>query len=149
MMPHIDLRYGRTYIPFDYDQDRFEVLAPAVESLPLSDVELGDRLDSPIASPRLEEVVEPGESVLIVVPDATREAGAGQIVNLLVRRLIANGTAPHDIRAIIATGIHRKATRAEKDHILTPFITQRIKVLDHDAMSILNRVSVGEISGGI
>ena len=148
-MPQIDLRYGRTYIPFDYDQERFEVLAPAAEARPLSDVGLGERLDSPIGSARLEDIVEPGESVLIVVPDATREVGAGQIVNLLVRRLIANGTTPHDIRAIIATGIHRKATRAEKDEILTPFITQRIKVLDHDAGSILNRVTVGETSGGI
>ena len=148
-MPQIHLRYGHTYIPFDYDQDRFEVLAPAADARPLSDPELGERLDSPIASARLEDIIEPGESVLIVVPDATRETGAGQIVNLLVRRLIANGTAPHDIRAIVATGIHRKPTRAEKDQILTPFITQRIKVLDHDAMSILNRVSVGGSSGGI
>ena len=148
-MPQIALRYGRTYIPFDYEQDRFEVLAPTADARPLTDVELGERLDAPIASLRLEDTVEPGESVLIVVPDATREAGAGQIVNLLVRRLIANGTAPHDIRAIVATGIHRKATRAEKDHILTPFITQRIKMLDHDPMSILNRVPVGETSGGI
>ena len=148
-MAQIDLRYGRTHIPFDYDPDRFEVLAPAADSRPLTDVELGERLDAPIASSRLDDIVEPGESVLIVVPDATREVGAGQIVNLLVRRLIANGTAPHDIRAIIATGIHRKATRAEKDQILTPFITQRIKVLDHEAASILNRVSVGETSGGI
>ena len=148
-MAQIDLRYGRTHIPFDYDPDRFEVLAPAAVSRPLTDVELGERLDAPIASSKLEDIVEPGESVLIVVPDATRETGAGQIVNLLVRRLIANGTAPHDIRAIVATGIHRKAARAEKDQILTPFITQRIKVLDHEAASILNRVSVGETSGGI
>ena len=148
-MAHIDLRYGRTYIPFDYDPDRFEVLEPAANERPLSDVEIGEKLDTPIASPRLEDIVEPGESVLIVVPDATREAGVGQIVNLLVRRLIANGTTPHDIRVIVATGIHRKATPAEKDQILTPFITQRIKVLDHDAMSILKRASVGETTGGI
>ena len=148
-MAHIQLRYGRTYIPFEYDPDRFDVLSARGDSSSLTDVELGERLDSPIGTDRLEEIVEPGESVLMVVPDATREAGAGQIVNLLVRRLIANGTMPHDIRVIVATGIHRKATRAEKDQILTPFITQRIKVLDHDAMSILNRVSVGETSGGI
>lgn len=148
-MSHIELRFGRTYIPFDPDPDRFQVLAPTVEGRPLSDVELGERLDSPIGSQPLEEIVAPGGTVLIVVSDATRETGAGQIVNLLVRRLIANGTAAFDIRIIIATGIHRKATAAEKDKILTPFITQRIKVLDHEAMSLLNRVRVGETSDGI
>ena len=148
-MPLIQLRYGRTYVPFDYDPDRFDVLASASESRPLTDIELSERFDNPIGTPPLEEIVSAGESVLIVVPDATREIGAGQIVHLLVRRLIANGTAPHDIRIIFATGIHRKVTRAEKDRILTPFITQRIKTLDHEATSILHRVRVGETDGGI
>ncbi|MCW5956419.1 MAG: nickel-dependent lactate racemase [Pyrinomonadaceae bacterium] len=148
-MPVIDLKYGRTIIPFEYDPDRFELLVGASERRPLTDVEIGERLDQPIGSRQLEEIIGPGQTVLIVVPDATRQAGAGQMVNLLVRRLIANGTVPHDIRAIIATGIHRTSTKAEKDNILTPFITQRIKVLDHDANSIMNRVRVGETAGGI
>src|SRR5215204_6372236 len=148
-MPQIQLRYGRTCIPFDFDPESFDVLAPSAELLPLSDVEMGERLDSPIGSPRIEEIVKPGESVLIVVPDATREVGAGRIVNLLVRRLIANGTAPYDVRVIIATGIHRLATQAEKDEILTPFITQRIKVLDHHARDIARLVRLGEAAGGI
>ena len=148
-MAHIDLRYGRTYIPFDYDADRFDVLSAHADARALTDVQLGERLDSPISTERLEETVEPGESVLIVVPDATREVGAGQIVNLLVRRLIANGTAPFDIRVIVATGIHRKATQAEKDKILTPFITQRIKVLDHDPRDIARLVRLGETASGI
>ena len=148
-MAHIDLRYGSTFIPFEYDTDRFDVLSAPGDSPALTDVELGERLDSPIGTARLEEIVESGESVLIVVPDATREAGAGQIVNLLVRRLIANGTAPYDIRVIVATGIHRKVTQAEKDRMLTPFITQRIKVLDHDPRDIARLVRLGETSGGI
>jgi len=148
-MPVIDLKYGRTIIPFEYDPDKFELLGGASERRPLTDVEIGERLDEPIGSQQLEEIIGSGQTVLIVVPDATRQAGAGQVVNLLVRRLIANGTGPHDIRAIIATGIHRTSTTAEKDNILTPFITQRIKVLDHDANSIMNRVRVGETTGGI
>jgi len=148
-MSVIDLKYGRTIIPFEYDPDRFEMLGGASERRPLTDVEIGERLDGPIGSRQLEEIIGPGQTVLIVVPDSTRQAGAGQMVNLLVRRLIANGTVPRDIRAIIATGIHRTSTKAEKDNILTPFITQRIKVLDHDANSIMNRVRVGETSGGI
>ena len=33
---------------------------------------------------------------------------------------------------IFATGIHRKVTEYEKEEILTSFIAQRIKTLDHD-----------------
>jgi len=67
----------------------------------------------------------------------------------LVRRLIANGTAVSDISIIFATGIHRRVTETEKQHLLTPFIAQRIKTIDHDAGNPLKIFRVGVTSGGI
>ena len=148
-MRRIELKYGQTAIPFEFDENRFEVLEAKLGAQPLSDIELGAGLDNPIDSPPLEEIVSPGESVLIVVPDATRQTAAGQIVNLVVRRLIANGIPPHDIRIIFATGIHRRVTESEKLSILTPFIAQRIKTLDHDPLDLMQIIRFGEASGGI
>lgn len=148
-MPTIQLKYGRTAIPFEFDEGRFEVLGGSSQMTKLSDVELGEKLDHPIDTKRLEEIVGPGENVLIVVPDATRQTAAGQIVNLIVRRLIANGTVPFEISIIFATGIHRKVTEAERNEILTPFIAQRIKTLDHDPRDLVQLVRHGETSGGI
>ena len=42
-MPQIHLRYGRTYIPFDYDEERFAVLGSRNEATTLRDVELGEK----------------------------------------------------------------------------------------------------------
>ena len=148
-MRRIELKYGQTAIPFEFDENRFEVLEAKLGAQPLSDIELGAGLDNPIDSPLLEEIVSPGENVLIVVPDATRQTAAGQIINLVVRRLIANGIPPHDIRIIFATGIHRRVTESEKLSILTPFIAQRIKTLDHDPLDLMQIVRFGEASGGI
>jgi nickel-dependent lactate racemase len=148
-MELINLKYGRGHIPLEYDDSRFEVLASAAEKRPLSDAEIGSRLDTPIDSPPLEEIVAPGQTVLFVVPDATRQTAAGQVVNLLVRRLIANGTASHEIRIIFATGIHRKVTETEKAAILTPFIAQRIKTLDHDPRDLMQIRRFGETSRGL
>lgn len=148
-MPTIDLKYGRDVIPFEYDAQRFEILGNLTEKTTLSDADIGQWLDDPIDSRRLDEIIDAGQSVLIVVPDATRQTGCGQVVNLVVRRLIANGTAPHDIRIIFATGIHRKVTDAEKEAILTPFIAQRIKTLDHDPRDLMQLVRIGETLGGI
>ncbi|MGB2912693.1 MAG: nickel-dependent lactate racemase [Pyrinomonadaceae bacterium] len=145
----IDLKYGRTSIPIEYDPERFEILTTAAEPPPLTDAEINAKLDAPIDTPVIEDIVAPGETVLIVVPDATRRTAAGQIVNLLVRRLIANGSAPHEINIIFATGIHRRVTDAEKESILTPFIAQRIKTLDHDPRDLAQIVRLGETSGGI
>lgn len=148
-MPEIHLKYGRADIPFAYDEDRFEILGNAGSVRPLTDKELGERLDTAIDSKRLEEIVDPGETVLFVVPDATRQTACGQIINLLVRRLIANGTTPFEMSVIFSTGIHRPVTEPEKRDILTPFIAQRIKTLDHGPRDLMQIVRMGETSGGI
>lgn len=148
-MPVVQLKYGKSATAIDYDETRFEILGPSAQTNPLSDAEIGERLDDPIDSPRLEDIVEAGQSVLIVVPDATRQTGCASVVNLVVRRLIANGTAPHEIRIIFATGIHRKVTEEEKASIVTPFIAQRIKLLDHDPRDLMQLVRIGETSGGL
>ena len=148
-MTEINLKYGNSSIPFSYDESRFEILGKTEYIPPLSDAQVGEKLDSPIDSKKIEEIVNPGESVLIVVPDATRQTACGQVVNILVRRLIANGTAPFDIRIIFATGIHRSVSEAEKQTILTPFIAQRIKTLDHGPRDITQIARLGETSGGI
>src|SRR5215204_1088918 len=148
-MPEIHLKYGRTSIPFSYEDDRFKVLRRTSDERPLSDIELNEKLDNTIDSERLEEIVRPGESVLFVVPDATRRTACGQVINLMVRRLIANGTLPFDISVIFATGIHRAVTEHEKRDILTPFIAQRIKTLDHNARDLMQIVRVGETASRI
>jgi len=148
-MPEIRLKYGRTEIPITYDEDRFEILRAADPAEPLSDVELNSKLDHPIDSATLEDIVQPGETLLFVVPDATRRTACGQVINLLVRRQIANGTAPHEMSAIFATGIHRAVTPEEKSEILTPFIVQRLKTLDHNARDLMQILRLGETADGI
>lgn len=148
-MATIDLKYGLETVSVTYDATRLDVLTTPAGESPLSDGEISERLDRPVGSPPLEDLITPGETVLLVVPDATRQTAAGQIANLLVRRLIANGTAPHEITIIFATGIHRKVTDEEKAAILTPFIFQRIKALDHDPRDLMQLVRLGETSDGI
>lgn len=148
-MPETLLKYGQTSIPFNYDEDRFEILGRHGAEPSLSDAEIGDKLNEPIDSRPLEEIVKAGETVLFVVPDATRRTACGQVINLLVRRLIANGTAPHEMSVIFATGIHRPVTESEKHEILTPFIAQRIKTLDHNPRDLMRIMRMGEMSGGI
>lgn len=148
-MPVINLRYGTREIPFTFEEERFDVVGGTDTRTPMSDIAIGSRLDAPIGSPALEDIVREGETVLIVVPDGTRDIGCGQIVNLVIRRLIASGVNPFDIRIIFSTGIHRRVTEDEKAKILTPFVVQRIKTLDHDARDLMQIVRLGETAGGI
>ena len=145
----IQLGYGRGTVPFDLEEGRFEVLAgEAGGGRLLSDAEIGAAIDDPFDSQPLEEIISPGESVLVVVSDATRATGSAQVVHLLVRRLIQLGVAPYDLRIIFATGIHRRVTREEKQELLSPFIVQRVRTLDHDAADGSKHVSLGETGRG-
>lgn len=148
-MSRIELGYGRGTVPLEFEDGRFEVLdAGEVDGPPLTDAEVGAAIDDPVDSQPLEEIISPGESVLVVVSDATRATGSAQVVNLLTRRLVQLGVAPHDLRVIFATGIHRAVTPGEKSELLTPFVVQRVRTLDHDAHDASRHVSVGETERG-
>ncbi|MCO6510538.1 MAG: nickel-dependent lactate racemase [Aridibacter famidurans] len=148
-MRNVRIDYGKDLVDLSFDPDRFAVLGRITESEPLSDRELGEAIDRPFGTARLEEIVGSGGRVLIVVPDATRKSASGQVVNLLVRRLIAAGVMPYDINAVFATGIHRAVTEEEKAAILTPFVAQRTATLEHRPRDLMNIVRLGETRGGI
>jgi nickel-dependent lactate racemase len=149
-MNHVELGYGQQTLSFDFDPEKFSLLAidPSAEA-PLNDVEIGSALDNPIASPPLDELVNSEDSVLIVVSDGTRATASAQIVNLLVRRLIQSGISPANIAIIFATGIHRPVTGQEKVDLLTPFIVQRVRTLNHDAYDSGNLISLGTTERGV
>lgn len=147
----IQLKYGGAALPLTYDEDRLTPLVPLPPPAfaePLTDLDVHAALDSPIDSPPLEGIVSPNESVLIVVSDATRATASEQIVNVLVRRLVELTVSPADINVIFATGIHRRVTPAERSRLLTPFITQRIRTLDHDPQDEAQLVNLGTTENG-
>lgn len=145
-----DLAYGRTSLKFDDEQDRFAVINNK-SNLPgrLSDFEIGAAFDSPVASPPLDEIAGSDDSVLIVVSDATRATASAQIVNLLIRRLIQGGVSPANIAIIFATGIHRRVSEKEKPELLTPFVVQRLRVLEHDAYDQSKLTTLGTTASGV
>lgn len=145
----IVLGYGRGKLEFNFDTTRFDVIATDRHEPPLSDFEIGAAFDAPIASPPIDEIVSSNDSVLIVVSDATRATASAQVVNLLVRRLVQAGVSPARMAIIFATGIHRPVTEKEKVELLTPFIVQRLRILQHDAYDQSNLFSFGMAKSGI
>ena len=138
------LAYGRGFVEFDFDEDRFSVLTTNEGAVaPLSDFEIGAALDS------VDDVAGADDSVLIVVSDATRATASAQVVNLVVRRLIQAGVSPARMAVIFATGIHRPVTEKEKVELLTPFIAQRLRVLQHDAHDPTKLTSLGQTESGV
>ncbi|HKO61426.1 MAG TPA: nickel-dependent lactate racemase [Pyrinomonadaceae bacterium] len=148
-MGEVQPGYGRSCLTFLFDDNRFDILSDSIINRPpLTDVEIGAALDAPIESPPLDEICSASDSVLIVVSDATRATASAQVVNLLVRRLIQYGVAPSNIAIIFATGIHRAVTDQEKVELLTPFIAQRVRILDHNATDPAQLIELGRTKRG-
>lgn len=146
----IELAYGRNTIKFTCDADQFALITSGEQSKePLTDFAVGEAFDSPIGSPPLDEIIDSDDSVLIVVSDATRPTGSAQLVNLLVRRLIQIGVSPARMAVIFATGIHRRVSDDEQRELLTPFIVQRLKIIEHDAYNPSKLVSFGTTTSGV
>lgn len=144
----IKLGFGNETVSFRYDETQFRLLRGDECDPPLSDVEINDRFSAPIDSPPLEELFSTDDSVLIVVSDATRATASPQVVNLLVRRLIQCGVSPADLAIIFSTGIHRAVAPEEKVELLTPFIAQRLRTLDHSANDYSRLTNLGTTVNG-
>lgn len=150
MKTEIELAYGRDTVKFGWDADQFAIVtSDRTTEQPLSDFEVGDALDAAIGSPPLDEIIDSDDSVLIVVSDATRPTGSAQIVNLLVRRLVQLGVSTSRMAVIFATGIHRRVTAQEQRELLTPFIVQRLQIIEHDANDPAKLSSFGKTERGV
>ena len=150
MTRELELPYGRGLVKFAFDESRFSILtANSSHDAALTDLDIGSALDSPIASLPLDEIVGSDDSVLIVVSDATRATASAHVVNLLVRRLVQTGVSPANIAVIFATGIHRQVSEQEKRELLTPFVVQRLRVLQHDAYDSASLVTLGTTERGV
>lgn len=110
---------------------------------------INDALDNPIGSPRLEEMLKPGQTVCIVVPDSTRLWQSPNVfVPAVVARLSKCGIRDADIRILTATGTHRPMSREEHIAIVSEDIYNRIGVVDHKCRESADMVKAGVTSHG-
>lgn len=106
-------------------------------------------LANPIGSPRLAEIVKPGERVCVVIPDITRVWQRTDLfLPLIVEELAQGGVQDKDIIFICALGTHRRQTAEEHRLLLGPKLADRFTVIDHDCHDRTNLVYCGETSFG-
>ena len=96
------------------------------------------------------EIVNPGETVAIVVPDSFRTTRIEKVLPVLVDGLLESGIAEVDISFIYATGTHRGPTPDEERKILGDSIYERFKnqAYSHDPRDEDNLVYTGTTSRG-
>jgi nickel-dependent lactate racemase len=107
-----------------------------------------EALDRPIGTPRLRDLVKPGQTVALVVTDISRKLPEEIILPLLLKELEAGGIKKRDMTAVVATGTHRPNTPEELREKFGE-VVHEISFINHDPWNPGNLVHFGTSKDGI
>jgi len=132
---------------------------PRLPALGDLDRAIAEALARPVAGPTLPELAARAAArartagraprAVIAVTDATRDCPDDRFLPPLLAALEAGGIAAPGITILVATGLHRASTEAEKRAKLGPAIVARYRVVDHDAQAPDAIVDLGRTAAGI
>jgi len=101
-------------------------------------------LNSPIASSRLSELAIGKKKISIIICDNTRFLPQDIILPMIMDKLELAGVDKGDITIVIATGTHDGMSDDEIDTMIGKNITQKYKVINHDAYDENKLTYLGE-----
>ncbi len=149
-MQHV-LRYGETSFPVDLPERKIGIVVEprsGFVSKSIGDA-VREALDHPIGTGPLETVVRPGESVCVVISDATRAwQRPAEVLNALLPRLFEAGIRPQDVLILSARGTHRPQSEEELRELVGPENYGLVRVADHDPLDPAGLTLVGTTSRG-
>ena len=97
-----------------------------------NEAEVARALAHPIGTPRLGEIVHPGEKIAIVTSDITRPCPTWRIMPALLDELYAAGCRREDIALVFALGSHRRHTQEEQRKLAGERAWAEIRCVDGD-----------------
>lgn len=120
----------------------------SASALENADAALADALDRPIGCAPLAQLAAGKRTAAISVCDITRPAPNRITLPPLLERLHGGGIPVDGVTILIATGLHRPATRDELDVILGPEIAAKYHVESHNARDLAAHRALGTSSRG-
>lgn len=96
------------------------------------DADVVHALENPIGSPRLRDIVKPGEKIAIITSDITRPMPTYKVMPALLDELAAAGVDFKDVTLVFALGSHRKQSPEEQKRLAGDMAYGKINVVDSD-----------------
>ena len=96
------------------------------------EAEVRRALEAPIESPRLRDLVHPGEKIAIVTSDITRPMPTYKVMPALLDELYAAGVRREDVTLVFALGSHRHYTPEEQKKLAGERAWNEIRCVDSD-----------------
>ncbi|MEN6593418.1 MAG: nickel-dependent lactate racemase [Clostridiaceae bacterium] len=115
------------------DENLIGILLPnPVEHTLTGEQEVLRALAEPIGTPRLGQIVHPGEKIAIVTSDITRPMPSYKVLPALLDELYAAGVKKEDITVVFGLGSHRKQTPDEQKKLVGERAFTDVTCIDGD-----------------
>jgi len=106
-------------------------------------------LRNPVNSPPLSEKLRKSgvQSAVIVVSDITRPVPYADFIDTVLEEIEKAAVPRNNIIILIATGMHRQSTAAEREHMFGPEVCERYRIIDHRADKPDEIITINGTSG--
>ena len=147
----VTLDYGRTGLDVELPDDR--VIGPLEirDVPPLDDPHAAvvAGLEAPIGSPPLRDLARGRKTACILICDITRPVPNETILRPTLKVLHEAGIAREDVLILVATGLHRPSTEAERIEMLGGQIAGDYRVEDHHGTVLEEHTFLGTTPKGV
>ena len=128
----VRLDYGSEGLLLDLSGLNATVLRPRyLEGLQDEHAAFLESVRRPYKTAPLRELIAPGETLAVAIPDITRALPSDSLLPWLFAEL--NGLDPEDVTIIVGTGTHRGNTHDELLRMVGPEIVAKYRIVNHDA----------------
>ena len=147
----VTLDYGRTGLDVELPADRTIGPLEIKAAEPLADPEatLTALLEKPIGTPPLRELARGKKNACILVCDITRPVPNATLLRPILKVLHEEGLKTHDVLILVATGLHRPSTPAERIEMLGHEIASSYRVEDHYGTRLEEHTFLGTTPRGV
>lgn len=148
MVDLIQLPYGKRALNLKLPAGSYQLLKTKDLKIGKTEKEIvSNALEHPIGGPCLRELSKNARTITIITNDNTRPMPSHITLPALIRSLY-NPAKNYNITILIATGMHRKMSRAEMEEQYGTEICSSCNVVNHDAYDKDSLVSLGKLSTG-
>lgn len=147
----VTIPYGHEKVSFDVPEKNFigmldPTFTPALEDIHTA---IEHAIDNPIGTRPLDQIVQPGKKIAIIIDDGSRPTPISTILPILLPRLETAGARPEDIRIVAALGSHRYMTEEELRERVGDAVYERYEVLNSEFRKPEGLVYVGDTPEGV
>ncbi|MGL6193561.1 MAG: nickel-dependent lactate racemase [Thermoguttaceae bacterium] len=131
----IELSYGRGTLAVEVpDKNLVKVLGyKPLEPLADPEAEVAKLLAKPTGAPPLMEIAAGKKTACILISDITRPVPNETILRPVLKSLEASGLLRENILILVATGLHRPSTAAERVEMCGEWIVENYRIEDNHA----------------